>query len=197
MLNIGCHLSASNGYTAMAKQAMEIGANTFQFFTRNPRGFKAKDIDEQDVKEFLKTEDEVGIVDYETGEWVYIHTKDGMPAYNLEKVYPLSASIYTFLHTFAYRSAGIIDHTVTEFIALTKLHLNVDRSILRFASDVIDNALALKAVTLLLLRSKLHALDMFLRQDAVKEHLKEVFIPGGAENGLERKIILEVNVLDS
>ncbi|MCR4662784.1 MAG: deoxyribonuclease IV [Endomicrobiaceae bacterium] len=54
MLSIGCHLSASNGYTAMAKQAIEIGANTFQFFTRNPRGFKAKDIDEQDVKDFLE-----------------------------------------------------------------------------------------------------------------------------------------------
>ena len=54
MLNIGCHLSASEGYVAMAKQAIEIGANTFQFFTRNTRGFKAKDIDEQDVKEFLE-----------------------------------------------------------------------------------------------------------------------------------------------
>jgi len=54
MLNIGCHLSASDGYVAMAKQAIEIGANTFQFFTRNPRGFKAKDIDTQDVKEFLE-----------------------------------------------------------------------------------------------------------------------------------------------
>lgn len=54
MLNIGCHLSASDGYVAMAKQAIEIGANTFQFFTRNPRGFKAKDIDEQDIKEFLE-----------------------------------------------------------------------------------------------------------------------------------------------
>ena len=54
MLNIGCHLSAADGYVAMAKQAIEIGANTFQFFTRNPRGFKAKDIDEQDVKEFLE-----------------------------------------------------------------------------------------------------------------------------------------------
>ena len=54
MLNIGCHLSASEGYVAMAKQAIEIGANTFQFFTRNPRGFKAKDIDEQDVKDFLE-----------------------------------------------------------------------------------------------------------------------------------------------
>ena len=54
MLNIECHLSASDGYVAMAKQAIEIGANTFQFFTRNPRGFKAKDIDEQDVKDFLE-----------------------------------------------------------------------------------------------------------------------------------------------
>ncbi len=54
MLNIGCHLSASDGYVAMAKQAVEIGANTFQFFTRNPRGFKAKDIDEQDVKDFIE-----------------------------------------------------------------------------------------------------------------------------------------------
>ena len=38
MLTIGAHLSASKGYTAMLKQAQEIGANTFQFFTRNPRG---------------------------------------------------------------------------------------------------------------------------------------------------------------
>ena len=37
MLTIGAHLSASKGYTAMLKQAVEIGANTFQFFTRNPR----------------------------------------------------------------------------------------------------------------------------------------------------------------
>lgn len=52
MLTIGAHLSASKGYTAMLKQAMEIGANTFQFFTRNPRGGSAKAIDENDVKEF-------------------------------------------------------------------------------------------------------------------------------------------------
>ena len=37
MFTIGCHLSASKGYLAMAKQAVSIGANTFQFFTRNPR----------------------------------------------------------------------------------------------------------------------------------------------------------------
>ncbi len=55
MLNIGCHLSSSGGYENMAKQAIEIGANTFQFFTRNPRGFKAKDIDYEDIKAFIQT----------------------------------------------------------------------------------------------------------------------------------------------
>jgi deoxyribonuclease-4 len=53
MLTIGAHLSASKGYTAMLKQAKEIGANTFQFFTRNPRGGTAKDINENDVATFL------------------------------------------------------------------------------------------------------------------------------------------------
>ena len=54
MFYIGCHLSASKGFLNMAKEAKSIGANTFQFFTRNPRGFAAKDIDENDVKEFLE-----------------------------------------------------------------------------------------------------------------------------------------------
>ena len=54
MLNIGCHLSSSKGFKNMGENALKIGANTFQFFTRNPRGSKAKDIDENDVKEFLK-----------------------------------------------------------------------------------------------------------------------------------------------
>lgn len=54
MLNIGCHLSTSKGYTNMVKEALEIGANTFAFFTRNPRGGKAKAIDEKDVEEFLE-----------------------------------------------------------------------------------------------------------------------------------------------
>lgn len=53
MLTIGAHLSASKGYTTMLNQALEIGANTFQFFTRNPRGGSAKEIDENDVKTFL------------------------------------------------------------------------------------------------------------------------------------------------
>lgn len=54
MFYIGCHLSASKGFLHMAKEATSIGANTFQFFTRNPRGFAAKDIDEEDVKSFLE-----------------------------------------------------------------------------------------------------------------------------------------------
>ncbi len=54
MLNIGCHLSASKGYVNMAETALSIDANTFQFFTRNPRGFKAKEIDAEDVRLFLK-----------------------------------------------------------------------------------------------------------------------------------------------
>ena len=47
---IGCHLSATKGFEAMGKDAMKIGANTFAFFTRNPRGGKAKEIDPEDVK---------------------------------------------------------------------------------------------------------------------------------------------------
>lgn len=58
MLNIGCHLSSSKGYENMAKVAIEINANTFQFFTRNPRGGQAKKIDEEDVKRFLKISNE-------------------------------------------------------------------------------------------------------------------------------------------
>jgi deoxyribonuclease-4 len=53
MLNIGCHLSNSKGYMNMCSEAASIGANTFQFFTRNPRGGAAKDIDPEDVKEAL------------------------------------------------------------------------------------------------------------------------------------------------
>lgn len=53
MLTIGCHLSASEGFLAMGKAALSIGANTFQFFTRNPRGSKAKAIDPDDAAAFL------------------------------------------------------------------------------------------------------------------------------------------------
>ena len=54
MFKIGCHLSASKGYTNMVKEAISIGGNTFQFFTRNPRGGKAKEVDVDDVKSFLE-----------------------------------------------------------------------------------------------------------------------------------------------
>jgi len=50
MFFIGCHLSSSDGFEAMGKTALAVGANTFQFFTRNPRGSKAKAIDPADAK---------------------------------------------------------------------------------------------------------------------------------------------------
>lgn len=53
MLRIGCHLSSSKGYLAMGKEAVKIGANTFQFFTRNPRGGKAKPLDLADMESYL------------------------------------------------------------------------------------------------------------------------------------------------
>ena len=49
MLHIGCHLSSSKGFAAMGKTALSIGADTFQFFTRNPRGGKAKAVDLEDA----------------------------------------------------------------------------------------------------------------------------------------------------
>ncbi|WP_294359366.1 deoxyribonuclease IV [uncultured Clostridium sp.] len=50
MLKIGCHLSTTKGFENMGKEALKIGANTFQFFTRNPRGGKAKEIEETDIQ---------------------------------------------------------------------------------------------------------------------------------------------------
>ena len=61
MFRIGCHLSSSKGFLAMAKQAEEIGANTFQFFTRNPRGGKAKDLDVKDIAAYQQYAAEHGI----------------------------------------------------------------------------------------------------------------------------------------
>lgn len=54
MLNIGCHLSISKGYENMGKEALEIEANTFQFFTRNPRGGKIKDLNIEDINNLLE-----------------------------------------------------------------------------------------------------------------------------------------------
>lgn len=61
MFKIGCHLSASKGFLAMGKAAVSIGANTFQFFTRNPRGGAAKELDPADIKAFLDFSCENGI----------------------------------------------------------------------------------------------------------------------------------------
>lgn len=61
MLQLGCHLSAGKGYLHMGQEAVSIGANTFQFFTRNPRGGTAKAIDEADVAAFLRFAEDNGI----------------------------------------------------------------------------------------------------------------------------------------
>lgn len=53
MINIGCHLSSSGGFLAMGKHATELGADTFAFFTRNPRGGSAKDIIPEDAEALL------------------------------------------------------------------------------------------------------------------------------------------------
>ncbi len=61
MFVIGCHLSASKGYLHMGEEAKSIGANTFQFFTRNPRGFSAKPFDAADAQAFVQFAAENGI----------------------------------------------------------------------------------------------------------------------------------------
>ena len=60
MLYIGNHTSSSKGYVAMAKQMIKNGGNTFAFFTRNPRGGKAKEISESDVNKFLELSKDFG-----------------------------------------------------------------------------------------------------------------------------------------
>lgn len=61
MLLLGCHLSAAKGYAHMGREAASIGANTFQFFTRNPRGGSAKALDLNDVARFQDVAAQVGI----------------------------------------------------------------------------------------------------------------------------------------
>lgn len=61
MFTIGCHLSVAKGYAHMAREAVSIGANTFQFFTRNPRGGKAKALDPRDMAAFHEYAAEQGI----------------------------------------------------------------------------------------------------------------------------------------
>lgn len=61
MFYIGCHLSCSRGFMAMERDAERIGATTFQFFTRNPRGSSVKALDLEDIQEFLKRKEEKGL----------------------------------------------------------------------------------------------------------------------------------------
>lgn len=61
MLRVGCHLSSAGGFLKMGKTAAKIGANTFQFFTRNPRGSRAREIDPEDVRKYLEFAGEHGI----------------------------------------------------------------------------------------------------------------------------------------
>lgn len=61
MFYIGCHLSCSKGFTAMERDAERIGATTFQFFTRNPRGSSVKALHLEDIREFLKRKEEKGL----------------------------------------------------------------------------------------------------------------------------------------
>ena len=63
MFKIGCHLSASNGYLAMGKNAVSVDANVFQFFSRNPRGGAVKALNEKDIAEFKVFAGEHGITD--------------------------------------------------------------------------------------------------------------------------------------
>ena len=60
MFYIGCHLSSSGGYAAMGEEALRIGANTFQFFTRNPRGGSAKKFDPDDAEKLVRIMKENG-----------------------------------------------------------------------------------------------------------------------------------------
>lgn len=54
MIFVGCHLSSSGGFEAMGKNALKLGADTFAFFTRNPRGGQAKDIDSEDANKLIE-----------------------------------------------------------------------------------------------------------------------------------------------
>ena len=58
---IGCHLSCAKGYLPMVREAEKIGATTFQFFTRNPRGGSAKALDDADLEAFIRKKEELGI----------------------------------------------------------------------------------------------------------------------------------------
>ena len=103
---LGCHLSSSKGFLHMAKEAESIGANTFQFFTRNPRGGKAKDIDREDVQRFLEYGKHMGLgtvvahapytlnacgADERVREFAYLTMKD-----DLQRMEYIPGNLYNF-----------------------------------------------------------------------------------------------------
>ena len=103
---LGCHLSSSKGFLHMAKEAKSIGANTFQFFTRNPRGGKAKEIDLEDVQRFLEYGKQMGLgtvvahapytlnscgADERVREFAYLTMKD-----DLERMEHIPGNLYNF-----------------------------------------------------------------------------------------------------
>ena len=61
MLKIGCHLSTAEGFLNMGKEIIALGGNTFQFFSRNPRGGSAKTVDKKDIEDFRNFAKEHGI----------------------------------------------------------------------------------------------------------------------------------------
>lgn len=61
MPRFGCHLSSAKGYLAMGRTAVRIGADTFQFFTRNPRGGRARALDPEDIANYREYADEHGL----------------------------------------------------------------------------------------------------------------------------------------
>lgn len=106
MLNIGCHLSSSKGFLHMGKEALSIGGNTFQFFTRNPRGSRAKEIDPKDAEallSFMKEHDFAVILAHapytlnacsdkeETREFAWMTMKD-----DLKRMEYLPGNMYNF-----------------------------------------------------------------------------------------------------
>ena len=105
-MKIGCHLSSSKGFLHMGKEALSIGANTFQFFTRNPRGSKAKPIDPKDAQalmDFMKDYKFAAILAHapytlnacsdkkETREFAWMTMKD-----DLQRMEYIPGSMYNF-----------------------------------------------------------------------------------------------------
>ncbi|MFV0364089.1 MAG: deoxyribonuclease IV [Suipraeoptans sp.] len=135
-LIIGCHLSSSKGFLHMGQEAISIGANTFQFFTRNPRGSKAKPIDEQDVQKYLEYAKENNITnilahapytlnpcsaDERVREFAYMTMED-----DLKRMEYVPGNCYNF-HPGSYTSSSR-DEGITRIIEMLNKLLQTDQS---------------------------------------------------------------------